>query len=134
MSRAETLAGRHILLVEDDFLIALDVTASLKAAGAQVVGPAASLAGALALAAKAEQLDGAILDINLRGEMVYPVADALRARSVPFVFVTGYDRASIPAPYADVPVCEKPFHLGRAVEAIFGSSRAAACRDSRPDR
>lgn len=120
MSRAETLAGRHILIVEDDFFIALDVAASLKAAGAEVVGPAASLAEALALVARAKQLDGALLDINLRGDMVYPVADALRARSVPFVFVTGYDRASIPVTYADVPVCEKPFHLDRAVKAIFG--------------
>jgi CheY-like chemotaxis protein len=120
MSHAETLEGRHILLVEDDFFIALDITASLKAAGARVVGPAASLAEALALVARVEQLDGALLDINLRGEVVYPVADALRARSVPFVFVTGYDRTSIPAPYANVPVCEKPFHLDRAVRAIFG--------------
>lgn len=120
MTRTNTLAGRHIFIVEDDFFIAQDVAASLAAAGAQIVGPAASVAEALTLVARAESLDGALLDINLRGEMAYPVADALQVRSVPFVFATGYDRAAILARYADVPLCEKPFDPDRVARAIFG--------------
>ena len=54
------------------------------------------------------------------GETSYPVADALRARSVPFVFLTGYDPSTIAADYADVPVCEKPLDLQRVVRGIFG--------------
>jgi len=58
-----------------------------------------------------DRLDGAVLDINLRGERAYPVADALSDRGVPFVFTTGYDTQVIPAPYARVPRCEKPVDL-----------------------
>jgi CheY-like chemotaxis protein len=120
MIPAPILAGRSILLVEDDFIIALDQATLLKEAGARVVGPAPTLAAALALVAGAEPLDGAILDLNLRGVMSFPVADALRARSVPFVFLTGYDRSIIPASYADVPVCDKPLNLLRIAQAMFG--------------
>ncbi|MRX51339.1 response regulator [Paracoccus sp. S-4012] len=120
MPPAQIFAGRHILLVEDDFVIALDQAASLAEAGARVVGPAPTLAAALKLVAEAERLDGAILDVNLRGELSYPVADALRARSVPFVFLTGYDRSTISASYPNVPVCEKPFNLTRIAEVMFG--------------
>ena len=120
MRRVKLLAGRHILRVEDDFFVAEDVAAWLEAAGARVVGPVTSLAEALVLVAQVKQLDGAILDINLRGEMAYPVADALRTRSVPFVFTTGYDCAAIPARYADVPACMKPFSLEQIAQAIFG--------------
>ena len=77
--------------------------------GAEVVGLAGSVRDALDLVeAKGDRLDGAVLDINLRGERVYPVADALAARGVPFVFLTGYDARVIPDAYAGVPRCEKP--------------------------
>jgi CheY-like chemotaxis protein len=73
-----------------------------------VIGPAASIEHALELLDTERQLDGAVLDINLGGERAYPVADALRARAVPFVFATGYDSWAIPDAYASVPRVEKP--------------------------
>jgi hypothetical protein len=75
----------------------------------EVVGPAPSVEVALQLLEdEGERLDGAVLDINLRDQRVYPVANALTARGVPFVFTTGYDPVTIPQAYAAAPRCEKP--------------------------
>ena len=120
MASSPTLAGRRILLVEDDFLIAEDFAASFKAAGAEVVGPVATVRDALALIARADRLDGAVLDINLQGQMADAVADALRARGVPVAFATGYDRDAIPERYADVPLCEKPVEPEQIARAFWG--------------
>ena len=119
MNSFKTFAGRHVLLVEDDFFIADDLTATLEAATARVVGPVATVAEALALIARTERLDGAILDINLRGEMAYALVDTLRARGVSIVFVSGYDRATIPERYANIPLCQKPVDLGEVARAMF---------------
>jgi CheY-like chemotaxis protein len=119
MIHSKTLAGRHILLVEDDYFIAYDLATTFEAAGVKVVGPVASLSDALDLIARTDRLDGAILDINLRGEMVYPLADALKARSIPVVFATGYGRHDIPARYADVPLCEKPVDPEQVARLMF---------------
>jgi CheY-like chemotaxis protein len=86
------LSGWRVLLVEDEFLIAEDLASVLSAAGATVVGPAYTVAGALSLIESGDALDGAVLDVNLKGEAVFPVADALLSRSIPFVFTTGYDK------------------------------------------
>ncbi len=120
MASTRTLAGRRILIVEDDFFIADDFAATCEAAGATVVGPAATLAEALDLTQRTERLDGALLDINLQGEMAYALADALRARSVPIVFATGFDRGAIPDRYADIPLCEKPVDPQQVARAMFG--------------
>ena len=120
MAEHQTLAGRHILVVEDDYFIANDLVATLEAAGATVVGPAASVSVALNLIEQADRIDGAVLDINLQGEMAYPVAKALLERAVPFVFATGYNRQSIPACYAHVPVYEKPLEPRQITKAMFG--------------
>jgi hypothetical protein len=64
-------------------------------------------------------LDGAVLDINLRGEMVFPLVAALMRRGVPFIFATGYDQGNIPQEYCDVPRCEKPLDTQKIVEALF---------------
>jgi hypothetical protein len=85
-----------------------------------VVGPVASVNGALDLIAETERLDGAVLDVNLQGEMAYPIADALVARGVPFVFATGYDEASIPPRYAHIRRCEKPVDPAKIAKALFG--------------
>ena len=107
--RPDALRGRRLLVVEDEYLIAASLARELEGRGAEVVGPAGSVRDALALVeAAGGRLDGAVLDINLRGERVYPVADALAALGVPFVFVTGYDARVIPDAYAGVPRCEKP--------------------------
>jgi CheY-like chemotaxis protein len=120
MIRSKALAGRHILVVEDDYFIAYDLAVTFEAAGVKVVGPVASLSDALDLIARTDRLDGAILDINLRGEMVYPLADALKAQDIPVVFATGYARHNMPARYADVPLCEKPVEPEKVAKLMFG--------------
>ncbi|TNC59358.1 response regulator [Rubellimicrobium roseum] len=120
MASPKTLAGRCILIVEDDFFIADDFAAIFEGAGATVVGPAASLSDAMDLIERTERLDGALLDMNLQGEMAYTLADALRVRGVPVVFATGYDRGAIPERYADIPICEKPVDPQQVAQAISG--------------
>jgi DNA-binding LytR/AlgR family response regulator len=115
-SSAESLKGRCLLVVEDEYLLAADLTASLESMGVEVVGPAASVEEALSLVEnKGGRIDGAVLDINLRNERVYPVADVLTARGVPFVFTTGYDAIAIPTAYARAPRCEKPVDKAQLV-------------------
>jgi DNA-binding LytR/AlgR family response regulator len=109
MTQPESLRGRCLLVVEDEYLIAADLTSLLESLGVQVIGPAASVEEALSLVDdNSERIDGAVLDINLRNERVYPVADVLTARGVPFVFTTGYDAVAVPTAYASAPRCEKP--------------------------
>ncbi|MHC2019970.1 response regulator [Methylobacterium sp. CM6247] len=116
--RTHGLKGLRLLIVEDEYTIASDLADALEAAGATAVGPTSSIAEALALVEAEQNLHGAVLDINLNGELVYPVADALRARSVPFVFATGYDARVIPAAYAEVPRYEKPVDTGQLARAL----------------
>ncbi|HET6521027.1 MAG TPA: HWE histidine kinase domain-containing protein [Geminicoccaceae bacterium] len=112
------VAARRILVVEDSLLVAMEVEAAVRANGWQVVGPANRLTRALRLA-RAEDLDGAVLDINLDGVEVYEVADALLERGVPFVFATGYDASSVlPAKHRDRPTLRKPFTAGDLREAL----------------
>ena len=115
---AETLLGLKVLVVEDDFFIADETRRTLTAKGAQVIGPVASVDGALALIAASPTLDAAVLDVNLRDVMVFPVADALVARGVPFVFATGYDSGVIPSHHADIVRCEKPVQPSTLVRAL----------------
>ncbi len=116
---ASGISAKRVLVVEDEYLVAMDMSAYLAAAGAHVVGPASNVNAALEVV-KGTTLDGAILDLNLRGEMAYPVADALAARGIPFVFTTGYDLRSVPARFADVKRCEKPATPESVSRALFG--------------
>jgi CheY-like chemotaxis protein len=113
------LAGKRILVVEDDYLVAMDIVRALERAGAEVIGPAPAVEAALA-ALEQTVLDGAILDINLGGEMAFPVADALMARGIPFIFATGYDAQVIPLRFTDVKRCEKPMASEQICAALFG--------------
>lgn len=120
------LEGRKILLVEDEFLIALELSDSLSALGALVSGPHATLAAAKA-AAQAIEVDLAILDIDLRGEEVFPAALCLRERGIPFIFYTGQpDRDILRLEFADVPVCIKPADTQTIVSALSGLLAMAA--------
>ena len=110
-----SLRGRRVLVVEDEYLIAEDLCEELRSCGAVVMGPATSVAHALALLNAEPPPDMAVLDIGLPDAKVYPVADALRARGIPFVFATGYDAWVIPAAYAEVPRAEKPLGLRGAL-------------------
>ena len=93
--------------------------------GCTVVGPAASVKQALAMI-DAEAIDAAVLDVNLNGQMSYPIADALVARGVPFVFSTGYDKDTLLDGYRTFPVLQKPFHrteLSKTLATLFMSQK-----------
>lgn len=123
------LSGRRVLVVEDEYFVADDIARELQAHGADIVGPVPTLEGAFGLLDREKHLDGAVLDMNLRGEMAFPVADALIARGVPFVFSTGYDKSVVPERYRDVPRWEKPYRYGdlaRALPQLLGQRQA--CR------
>jgi DNA-binding NtrC family response regulator len=117
--QSHLLKGRHLLIVEDEYIIASDLAQSLEECGAEVIGPAGSVKDALELVERTgEHIDGAVLDVNLRNEPVYPVADALVAHGLPFVFTTGYDTVAIPEVYAGVPRCEKPVDIAQLVRLL----------------
>jgi CheY-like chemotaxis protein len=111
------LADRRILLVEDEYMIAADLASFLERHGASIVGPFKSVASALA-ALDGEAIDAAVLDINLGGERVYPVADALIARNVPIVFATGYDELLMDRPYLGLPRCSKPIDKAALLQIL----------------
>jgi CheY-like chemotaxis protein len=114
------LLGKRLLIVEDEYTIADDLASALEDAGAEVVGPAGTVEEALDLVQlNRGRLDGAVLDVNLAGERVYPVADMLASRGVPFVLATGYDVGSIPLAYAQKPRCEKPVDSQRVVRLLL---------------
>jgi two-component sensor histidine kinase/CheY-like chemotaxis protein len=117
-SRTPTLSARRVMVVEDEALVALVLADHLTELGLSVVGPCSSVAEAKAVASKGD-IEAAILDVNLGGELVYPVADLLSSRGIPFIFITGYGRESIDRRFADAPVLEKPVELN-LLEEIFG--------------
>lgn len=109
--------GHRLLVVEDEYFLAQEVCEGLKDMGAEIVGPAGSVDDALALI-EGGTLHGAVLDVNLGGEPVFPVADRLAERGVPFLFTTGYDASAIPDRFGAVVRCEKPVDVDRVVRAI----------------
>ena len=113
------LLGRKILVVEDEYMIAADLSFLVEEAGAEVAGPVGSVAEALSLIGTGGgELDAAILDINLGGERAFPVADALTSLHVPFVFTTGYDAMLVPEPYSSVRRMEKPIDRELLIQAL----------------
>ena len=104
-----SFSGRRVLLVEDEMLVVWLLEDMLADLGCAVVGPASNVNQALAMI-DAEAIDVAVLDVNLNGQKSYPVADALAARGVPFVFSTGYDKDMLLPGYRSFPVLQKPFH------------------------
>jgi CheY-like chemotaxis protein len=110
-------SGRSVLLVEDEPIVAWLLKDMLVDLGLVVVGPAASVNQALAMI-DAEPIDMAVLDVNLKGQMSYPIADVLVARGVPFVFSTGYDIDRLLAGYRTFPALQKPFHRADLSDAL----------------
>jgi DNA-binding response OmpR family regulator len=118
------LEGLNVLIVEDNLLLAEVTKMLLEDSGCRVVGPAGWLERGLELA-QAGPLDGAILDINLHGEMSFAIAEVLCARSVPFIFVTGYeDRSIVPLAFRSAPRLDKPVADERLVEVMVASFAA----------
>jgi len=118
MADTPVLAGRRILVVEDEMMIAMLVEDMLTELGCSVVGPAHALAEALALAQSEPGLDAALLDVNLAGQPVFPVADALREKGVPAIFSTGYGDAGLRDIDRGSPVLQKPFRSGDLARAL----------------
>jgi len=97
----------------------------VKDLGCEVVGPAASRDLAMSLA-ETEQVDVALLDVNLGGESVFPVADVLKTRGVPFAFISGYGQDGVADRYGDVPTLAKPFRLATVEHTLADLIRARA--------
>jgi CheY-like chemotaxis protein len=112
--------GKKVLIVEDEYFLADETRRKLEDIGAVVVGPVGTVKGALELL-ETEKIDAAILDIHLIDELVFPVAEALDRRNIPFVFATGYDPSILPAKFTGFALCEKPAELGDIAEALFGT-------------
>ena len=114
---AARLAGKRVLVVEDEALVALDIIAALEYAGADVTGPAGTAKEALAII-DGTPLDAALLDANLRGHPVDEIAAALAARNIPFLFVTGYGPGSLPKAFAKTAMLAKPFSQEQLIAAV----------------
>lgn len=106
-----------VLIVEDNVLIAMEVEFMAEDCGCAVVGPAGDVAEALGIAADAA-LTGAVLDINLGSERVWPVAEFLDARSIPFVLASGYGGDEVPDRFKTRPILSKPISRGMLVDAL----------------
>jgi DNA-binding response OmpR family regulator len=120
-----SLQGLRVLVIEDEYLVASLIEEMLESAGCIVSGPIPRLAQALEAATR-ESCDVAVLDVNLAGERIYPVAEILSRRNVPFVFVTGYGANVLPTEYAGCPRLAKPFKiaelLGTVSSVVKGST------------
>lgn len=115
------LSGKRILVVEDESLVAMLIETILEDLGCTPVGPAASVDEGLAFANGDATIDAALLDVNVSGQQVFPVAEALEARGVPFIFSTGYGEAGLPDGWRGRPTLQKPF----TEEAVQNAIKAA---------
>lgn len=113
----KALSGMRVLIVEDDYYLATDAEAALASAGAAVLGPCGDEESGVALAQQ-EEIDCAILDVNLRPGPSFELAKIMRSRSIPFLFVTGYDREAIPSEFADVQRLQKPYDSRDLLAAV----------------
>jgi PAS domain S-box-containing protein len=106
--RRERASEGRLLIVEDETLVALELSKAMQDSGWDVMGPASTLEEAFRLLAGGEQPDAAVLDVNLHGEMVYPLADLLETRGVPFLFCSGYEMLNHGNRYRHSPIVRKP--------------------------
>jgi DNA-binding response OmpR family regulator len=113
----------RVLVVEDEFFLADDISRALTRTGIEVVGPVARSKAAEVLLASDREIDAAVLDVNLNGEMAYLIADELRERGVPFAFATGYDMGFLPTKFHDIPLWKKPFDADEVAAAVAAMAR-----------
>lgn len=112
------LAGWRVLVIEDEYFIADDIARALASLGAEIVGPIGDLEEAQRVLDTGATVDAALLDINIRNEMIFPLARTLRSRNVPFMFVTGYDKDSLGSEFHDIPVVEKPLDISAVARLL----------------
>jgi len=120
------LSSLKVLVVEDEALVSMLVEDMLTDLGCSIVGPAAEIEEALRLAGSAD-IDAALLDVNLGGRPIFPVADALKARGVPFAFASGYGEAGLTDDHRGATVLQKPFReadLRRVLETLVAKTTA----------
>ena len=111
------LSGHRILVVEDEYFLAEELATALRGAGASVVGPVASVAAAQTLL-ETGPVDAAALDVNLGGDEVYPLADALATRGIPFLFTSGFDSTLLLKRFRSHLCFEKPVDIGQVLAAL----------------
>jgi CheY-like chemotaxis protein len=124
MTAERALAGLRVLVVEDEMMVAMLIEDFLEEFGCVIVGPVGSIGEATRLAST-EAIDGAMLDMNIAGQSVYPVAQELAERDIPFIFVSGYDSAHFRGEYKNRPKLSKPFRrldLQRLLTTTFIST------------
>lgn len=114
------LSGRRILVIDDERFLTQEILTALQKLGADVIGPVATVAEALRLIEKANNIDGAIIDVKLQGEVVFPAADLLQRRGIPFVFAAA-DNPRLASPrYPGFVLTHKAAKLNEIAEALFG--------------
>jgi two-component SAPR family response regulator len=134
VDRSSRLRGLRILIVEDEYAIAADLAEMVEEIGATALGPVGSVRTALGLIDAEERIDGAVLDVNLGAENVFPVAELLASRHVPFVFATGYGEGMIPETYSHVRRYEKPVTVASLTATLVKWRDEAGVRLSEPER
>jgi len=123
----EALAGKRILVVEDEILVYMLIESVLEEHECQALPPAPRVPAALAMvAADTFAADAAILDLNLAGEPVYPVAERLTEKGVPFLFLTGYGEGALDERFKGRPVVQKPFRDGALLDTLIRTLAAAS--------
>jgi CheY-like chemotaxis protein len=123
MTDPANLAGLRVLVVEDEMMVSMLIEDMLSDLGCTVIGPAARLDEAMELAARGG-IDCAVLDVNLGGQPIFPLADYLRQQGAPFAFATGYGDAGLREVDRGSPVLQKPFREGDLAR-VLGELRAA---------
>ena len=118
---SQAFAGRRVLVVEDESLVAMLLETILEDMGCVPVGPAATVEEGLQMASEGDPVDAALLDVNVAGKQVFPIAEALKARGVPFVFSTGYGEGGLPDQWRGQPTLQKPFTEAAVRDALMSA-------------
>ncbi|OJY60849.1 MAG: hypothetical protein BGP16_13035 [Sphingobium sp. 66-54] len=113
-----SLDGCCVLVAEDEYLVAREISSALRDHGADILGPCPELEMALRMLDDPDRIDGAIVDLNLRGRLAIELAEALQGLGIGFVIATGYDASILPPSLCRVPRCTKPFNFEQMIQVL----------------